>query len=180
MSLAERVKQTEFLGREFLVWLWYRSETQEAVFDLGEIGPVELWFEGKVVLEGDGEERGNEVTCKGAGSRLREARFALARNKKVTQAAIRMLKGDDEWSFTLDAVWLDMHSLKTPRVMQDVQEDPDGLFYERMFLIEQPMAVVQALFSRFILLRLSPEWSSEEQPAMEAWIREGAWSEEVG
>ena len=173
MSLMERVKRTEFLGREFLVWLWYRSETREALFDLGETGTVELWFEGKVALEGEGEERGSEVTCKGAGSRLREARFALTRNKKISKAEIRMLKGDDEWSFTLDAAWLDVHSLKTPRVMQDVGEDPDGLFYERMFLIEQPIAVVQALFSQFIRLRLSPEWRSEEQPALEAWIRKG-------
>lgn len=173
MNLAEQVKMTEFLGREFLVWLWYRSETQEGVFDLGETGAVELWFEGKMALEADGEEEGGEVTCKGAGSRLREARFALTKSKKITQAAIRMLKGDDEWSFTLDAAWLDFRSLKTPRVMQDVREDPDGLFYERMFLIEQPIGVVQALFSQFIRLRMSPEWRSEEQPALEAWIREG-------
>ena len=58
--------------------------------------------------------------------------------------------------------------------MQDSNEDPDGLFYERMFLMEQPIAVVNALFARFILLRVSPEWQSDELPALTAWIREGA------
>ena len=174
MNLAERMKQTEFLGREFLTWLWFRSESGEGVFDLGDLGTVELWFEGKMTLESDGDERGDKVTCSGAGTRLREARFALTKNKKITQAAVRLLKGNDEWSFSLDAAWLNLSSLKTPRVMQDQKEDPDGLFYERMFLMEQPIEVVNALFERFILLRVSPEWEAEEMPALEAWIGRGA------
>ncbi len=174
MSLAERVKQTEFLGREFLTWLWFRSESQEGVFDLGDLGTVELWFEGKMTLETDGEERGDKVTCTGGGTRLREARFALTKNKKVTQASVRMLKGDDEWSFSLDAAWLNLSGLKTPRVMQDAREDPDGLFYERMFLIEQPIAVANALFAEFVRLRVSTEWEQEEMPALIDWISQGS------
>jgi hypothetical protein len=173
VNLAERVKQTEFLGREFLTWLWFRSESAEGVFDLGEIGTVELWFEGKMTLEADGEERGDKVTCTG-GTRLREARFALTKDKKVTQAAVRLIKGDDEWTFLLDAPWLNISGLKTPKVMQDAKEDADGLFYERMFLIEQPVAVVNALFAGFIRLRVSQEWEQEELPALSEWIRRGA------
>jgi len=173
VSLSERVKQTEFLGREFLTWLWYQSETREGVFDLGDLGTVEVWFEGKMTLESGGEERGDRVTCSGS-TRLREARFALTKGKQVMQAAVRLLKGNDEWAFSLDAAWLNLSSLKTPRVMQDAREDPDGLFYERMFLLEQPIEVVNALFARFVVLRVSPEWQSDELPALEEWIGEGA------
>jgi len=176
MSLAEKMADTEFLGREFLVWLWFRSETREGVFDLEDIGTVEIWLDGKMTLESEGEERGEKVICAGAAARLKEARFALTKNKKPTQATLRMLKGDDEWSFSLDSAWLNFSSLKTPKVVQDVREDPDGLFYERMFLIEQPIAVMDALFSRFVELRLSPEWDAEELPAMKDWILgRGAW-----
>ncbi len=173
MNLIERVKQTEFLGREFLTWLWFRSESQEGVFDLAEPGTVEILFEGRMTLESDGEEQGNKVTCAGTGTRLNEARFALTRGKKVTQVSLRLIKGDDEWSFSLDAAWLNLSGLKVPKVMQDAREDADGLFYERMFLIEQPVAVVNALFEEFIRLRVSPEWEQDELPALEEWIRRG-------
>lgn len=173
MNLIEQVKQTEFLGREFLTWLWFRSETAQGVFDLGEPGIVELWFEGKMTLESDDEDRGDQVACSG-GSRLREARFALTRNKKVTKAALRLIKGDDEWTLNVDAAWLNLSGLKTPKVMQDTREDPDGLFYERMCLIEQPTAVLNELFARFIRLRISPEWEHDEAPALRQWIQQGA------
>ena len=173
MSLTERVKQTEFLGREFLTWLWFRSETREGVFDLDDLGTVEVWFEGKMTLDSGADEPGGKVTCTGS-TRLREARFALAKGKQISQATVRLLKGNDEWAFSLDAAWLNLASLKTPRVMQDAREDPDGLFYERMFLLEQPIEVVNAVFGRFIVLRVSPEWQSEELPALEDWIRQGA------
>lgn len=170
MNLSERIKKTEFLGREFLVWLWFRSETQEGVFDLGELGTIELWLEGKMTLESDGDEYGEKVTCTGSASRLKEARFALTKNKKLTQATVRVLKGDDEWGFSLDSSWLNFTSLKPPRVMQDAKEDPDGLFYERMFLIEQPISIIDTLFSRFIELRASEDWVHVEFPALKAWI----------
>ncbi len=173
MNLIERVKQTEFLGREFLTWLWFRSESQEGVFDLAELGTVEILFEGRMTLEPDGEERGDKFTCDGAGTRLGEARFSLTRGKKVTQVSLRLLRGDDEWSFTLDAAWLNLSGLKVPKVMQDAREDAEGLFYERMFLIEQPVAVVNALFEEFIRLRVSPEWDQDELPALVEWIRRG-------
>lgn len=173
MNLIERVKQTEFLGREFLTWLWFRSDSQEGVFDLGELGTAEILFEGKMTLEPDGEERGDSVTCAGAGFRLGEARFALTRGKKVTRASLRLIRGDDEWSFSLDSAWLNFSGLKVPKVMQDAGEDADGLFYERMFLIEQPIAVVNALFEEFVRIRVSSEWGRVELPALEEWIRRG-------
>jgi len=36
MQLMDKAKATRFLVRSFLVWLWYKSETGEGAFDLGE------------------------------------------------------------------------------------------------------------------------------------------------
>lgn len=171
MNLLERVEQAGFVGREFLVWLWYRSETNDGVFEIPELGPVELWFDGGITLKSEQGEAVETVTCSGGGSASREARFALAGGKMITRASLRLIRGEDEWTFVLDSDWLDFRSLRTPRVMQDVREDPDGLFYERIFLIEQPVAVVEALFKEFVLLRVSPGWEEDELPALEEWIR---------
>ena len=57
--------------------------------------------------------------------------------------------------------------------MQDRGEDPDGIFYEKMFLIEEAVSAMDEIYSSFIKLRLSPEWADQERPALVKWISEG-------
>jgi len=173
MEVLERVRRTEFLGRDFLIWLWFKSETNGRQFDLGDLGTVELWFDGRVTLQSDGDTCAETITCSGENPPLREARFALTKGKKVTQAALRLILGDNEWSFTLDSTWLNFKSLKIPAVAYDKKDDPDGLFYERIFLIEQPLRAIDTLFSAFIKTRTSPEWDTQELPVLMEWINQG-------
>jgi recombination associated protein RdgC len=173
MEVLERIRRTEFLGRDFLIWLWFKSETNEGRFDLGDLGSVELLFDGRVTLQSDGDTYAETITCSGENPPLREARFALTKSKKVTQAALRLIVGDNEWSFTLDSTWLNFKSLKTPTVAHDKKDDPDGLFYERIFLIEQPLRAIDTLFSAFTKTRTSPEWDTQELPALMEWINQG-------
>ena len=174
MQVVDKVKGTEFLGRDFLVWLWFYSESHNGAFDIPGGGVVDLWLEGRVVLESADEERTETVTCTGENPGLREARFALSAGKKLTQARIRLTVGDNEWTFLLDSTWLNFKSLRTPRVMQDRKDDPDGVFYEKIYLVEQPIAVMDALFAQFIKLRLSPQWEEEELPRITRWVEKGS------
>jgi hypothetical protein len=173
MQLIEKARDYEFLGREFLVWLWFKSETNAGVFSLGEAGSAELWFGGRIVLQPDEDDRDEKVICLGETSRSREARFALAEYKTVTEAKVKLSIGDNEWSFILDSTWMNFKSFKTPKVMQDKEQDPDGLFYEKFYLIEQALSAMDTIFTSFITLRLSPDWDETELPAFIQWIREG-------
>jgi hypothetical protein len=173
MSVFDEVREHESLGRDFLVWLWFRSETLDGVFDLGDDGEVELWFEGKITLQTDGERSTQTITCTGESARIREARFALREAKKVTRARLHLKEGRDEWSFELDSTWLNFHSLKTPKTFREKGEDPEALFYERIFLVEKPVAIMSALFLRYLEARLSPTWEAEEFPSLIKWVREG-------
>ncbi|MBW2610373.1 MAG: hypothetical protein JRC68_08530 [Deltaproteobacteria bacterium] len=170
MDVIEKVLKTEFLGRDFLVWLWFKSDTNDGIIDLGDDNTVELWFDGKVTLQSESDEAVETVTCSGINPRLREARFALTENKKVTKASIRLHIGDDEYGFTLDSSWLNFGSFKAPKVMQDDNDDPDGLFYEKAGLIEKAVATMDTIFSIFIKIRVSQEWKSRELPALAKWI----------
>ena len=173
MHLIEKAKDYEFLGREFLVWLWFRSETKEGVFSLGESGSAELWFDGRVVLQPDEGDRDEKVICLGETSRSKEARFALAEFKTVTEAKVRLRIGDNEWSFVLDSTWLNFRSFKTPKVVQDTEQDPDGLFYEKFYLIDQALSAMDGIFASFISLRLSSDWEEKELPSLIEWIKKG-------
>jgi len=173
MQLMEVIKKTEFLGREFLMWLWYKSETNNGVFDLGEAGEAKLWFDRRVVLQSEGDEGVEKVVCSGENPDLKEARFALTENKAITDAMVKLIIGDNEWSFTLDSTWMNFTSFKSPKVLQDKDDDPEGLFYEKFFLIEQAVSAIDFIYSSFIRIRISSVWETEELPALLKWIREG-------
>lgn len=172
MQILEKVKQTEFLGREFLLWLWYRSETDDGLFDLGDRGKAELWLEGKITLQSETERGVEVITCEGETSDMREARFALAEGKEVRQATVRVAMGDNQWSFVLDAVWLNFRSFKSPKVLNDSREDPEGLFYEKAYLIEEAVVAMDQVYASFLERRLSPDWA-EDCKAIGRWIRQG-------
>lgn len=175
MDVLERVRQTALLGKDFMIWLWFKSENEDRHFDLGKLGIVELWFDAKIILAMENEQGHESVTCIAPNHHFKEARFALAQNKKISEATIRMRQGDDEWSFALDATWFNFKSFKGPKVIEDKEEDSDGLFYEKMLLLEKPVALMNALFRTYILLRASAAWKSHEQPALERWIQEGGY-----
>jgi hypothetical protein len=176
MDVLERMTQTEFLGREFLTWLWFKSEAQGGTFDLPDIGNVEIWIDDRVTLKSDADQAPETVVCSGENSDLREARFALAENKKVAQARFRMTIGEEEWSFSLESAGLNVKSMKPPKVVADVREDPDGLFFERFKLVELAVSALDALFLSFVNLRISDAWDTREVPAMANWIRKGTRS----
>jgi len=172
MQVLDKVRETESLGREFLVWLWFKTETGEGVFDLGEAGEAELWFDGRMTLQIEHDLGVETVTCTGDHPHMKEARFALSEKKDITQAMVKLSLGDNQWSFILDSTWMNFKSFKTPKVVQDKEEDPDGIFYEKMFLVEGAIAAVDIIFSSFIKLRISPEWETKERPALVKWINE--------
>ena len=56
MDVLEKVEKTELIGRDFLVWLWFKSETNAGIIDLGDKGHAEIRFEGKITLETENDE----------------------------------------------------------------------------------------------------------------------------
>lgn len=173
MQVFEKAKDYEFLGREFLVWMWFRSDVREGRFSLGEVGDAELRLDGRVVLQSNPGDGAEKVICLGENSHLREARYALAESKTVTEAMLKLIIGDNQWSFILDSTWMNFRSFKSPKVMQDNEKDPEGLFYEKFSLIDQALSAMDFIYSSFIKIRLSPDWEAQELPALLQWIQEG-------
>ena len=166
MDTIQAMKEKEFLGNDFLLWLWFTSS-----FNHGEIFDMELSFSKKIVLKADDQKSFGTISCSGSG--FKEARHALADGYKITSAGITITLDDEEvYSFTLDSMCLDISGLKCPRVVMDDDDDPDGLFYEKIGLISKVRDKVEHLFSSFIELRLSEDWGGEFE-VLTAWVRAG-------
>ncbi len=161
------------LGRDFLTWLWFKSEQQNGLFKTGQGEDFALYIEQKIAVEGGEGESLEKAVCTGMMSELREAKLGLRTGKKVVQAKIKLEQDANEWIMEVNASHFSFSGLKTPKVDTKVEEgdDPDSILLEKIFLIEKAIGFMDEVFSRFLEKRLSIRWQ-EEVDAFREWLYE--------
>lgn len=159
------------LGQEFLTWLWFTCDNAPASFRTPKDEPVLVSMEQRVVVQGGEGDSLETTSVSGSLSPLREARVGLATGKKVVRALLRVEKDDLAWQCTLKAEDFSFNSLKTPRIERDDDADEDALLLERLYLYESFVEIFDALYARFLTLRLSDGWRAEVA-AMQRWFRD--------
>lgn len=156
------------VSAEFYTWLWFTSEVQECVFQLGEeVGQVELWIDERLTFRSPNESKVAAVMTGENPSTTLEARAALAGGKVLNDLRIGMRRDDREFFFTLKGPEMHLQGVKLPQVLN---EEVDEMLYDRVFLYEELGHVVSALFKQFAVVRSGSEWRGEVVPAMERWI----------
>lgn len=187
MQRVDRIEKRRFVGREFLLWLWFESELFDATLRTREHGPFGLWLEKRLVLS-EGKES-TRITAPMPGSG-REAKEALLRGQLPDSAGIRVALHDDETSFVFKAETLAVSGLKlqaalakeepnalleeltgkahAPRARKE-PEDQHEVFYERMMLTAEFEGLLEALYREFLALRLGAHWNEVVAPMMRSW-----------
>ena len=168
MDLLDRIERSHFLGREFLVWLWFESERREGVVPLPGGEACELWLEDQLTLVSEGLEKAESKLKASAPSTTPEAKEALRQGKLPTKAKLRIERGPQSWSFLFDADTLGVARVKIPA---QITEEGDEKFYERMQLVEELEGMIGGLYERFLALRTSDAWPREAD-ALRAWVLE--------
>ncbi len=163
------------LGQEFLTWLWFRSETgnvfrMEGAEHKGE--PFTVAMEQRIVVRGGEGENQETATVVGSFSPLREARLGLLTGKQVVRCLVRLEKDGMDWQVSLKAEDFSINSLRTPKVARDDgDEDPEGLFLEKMYLIDLGLDMLDEMFRQFLVLRLDFAAWNREAAAVAQWMR---------
>jgi len=198
MQLVDRIEKRRFVGREFLLWLWFESEVLEATLSTAKHGTFGLWIEKQLVLSIGKEATRIRGTYPGGS---REAKEALALGKLPEAAGIHLSLGDREITFLLKAERLALSGLSLPTVLGGAEEEqapvslaprrPPGrgkrttalqdreaasdekheAFYERMRLTREVEELVEALYGDFLGLRLDASWKGFVEPALVLWAR---------
>jgi hypothetical protein len=91
---------------------------------------------------------------------------------RPAKVKLRILSGDLEWVFTLNATTLDMGTLKLP---PSTGKAPHERLHDRIFLLEEGAGHLERRLKRF--LRERAEDSEGLQEAMRAWVRAGRTGE---
>lgn len=163
-----------FWGREFLTWLWFKSEERNGMINVPQRGDYELIFLQRLVLASGEGEYSETVVCQGLHSDMTEGREALRQGKKIKEARLRLSHDTAQWEFTFKADLFQFQSLKLPKVESEEDEDREGQNMERIYLIETAMETMERLFAGFFALRNSPQWETEELPRLRNWLNQPA------
>jgi hypothetical protein len=161
------------LGQEFLTWLWFRSATG-GIFNDDKGRPFTASMEQRIVVQGGEGDHVETASVSGVDSELREARMGLTVGKKVTRALLRLERDPEAWQVTLKAEDFSLGSLKTPKIesVKGDDVDPDALLLEKISLIESCLELLDALYGRFLDVRLGKDWQ-EEVASLRLWMKAG-------
>ncbi|MFO0615095.1 MAG: hypothetical protein U0414_21065 [Polyangiaceae bacterium] len=168
IDYAALVESNRFVGREFLLWLWFESELFETNLSPSEGTPFALWLETQLTLASDTEETRVKATSPGA---TPEAKKALVQGKLPKDARIRAVLDEYEYAWAFKADDLALSGLKVPAQLK-ADDDKYEALYERMRLVEGVEAQLEALYRDFLKLRMDDAaWSAGVVPALQRWAR---------
>ncbi|MGC4118270.1 MAG: hypothetical protein QM765_27705 [Myxococcales bacterium] len=160
------LKGKAYLGREFLTWLLYKSESGDPLVTVGK-DPVVVLFTGRLTLRGIAGEI-TEMSARGALAPYSVlVRQSMDRGLLLHGARLRVTHGEKVYEVGLDADYLDIKSAKLPEMMS---EEEDDQLTERLWLSEQLGAILQALLEEFMKVRGSRKWNSVVGQ-MKSWMR---------
>lgn len=160
-------------GREFLTWLWFKTEERDGRIALEGQEEIGLAFVRRLILESGEGDYAESVVCQGQHALLLEGKEALRQGKKIREARLSLEIDSMEWEFTFKADLFQFQSMKLPAPTEESDEnnalEEEGRLLERIFLLEKAIETMDRLFAFFMGLRLSAGWPAEVA-RMEIWM----------
>ena len=156
----------DYLGPEFLTWLWYRIDETGGDFQWPDLGRYGMMVGESLVLDGDELDATKDSFRGGAPAEAVEAGAALAAAKKVSQMRVLVARDEAEWRGTITAATLDVGGLKVPKTEA---KDAHEVLDDQLSGLEEWIKVQDRLFKDFLVLRLGPEWRQHVE-AVRTWV----------
>jgi hypothetical protein len=158
----------DFLGNEFMLWLWTESEGKNGgAVQTEEAGEVTVLIDRSLDLDCAYGQSGKDSLRGTAPGRFPEARDALRTGKLPRKAGLVLDAQNQQYSFTFNPETFALNSAKLPDV--EDAETPRVLFEERIGLVRDLCKSVDALFEAFLKVRLSGSWESQTS-GIRKWI----------
>ncbi len=182
-AVLDLIRSNQWLGRDFLLWVTYRTLQESAEYSVTLSGPAgqgeifTAYVNHRLVLCGGGDEGAQKITVSGPQDRFGEVRMALRTGKGITEGTLYLEKDENEWKLTLKGEMFHFASFKSPKVQieKDDTVDPaserEAVFFERMHLLETGLQLFDSLFAAFLEIRLGNGWEGE-MARIDAWLSE--------
>ncbi len=159
---------SDFLGNEFLIWLWHECEANEGLIDT-DAGRVALVMDRLLDMECAWEATGKQSLLASGPTRLPEAAAALLHGKWPRKAGLLLALGAEEYSLTLQADRFLVTGLKLPKPEQPAETPRDQL-EDRLAQLREVDEALVGLFRAFLQQRVGHGWATT-RGRISAWIR---------
>jgi len=157
----------DFLGDEFLLWLWHYSDAVGDTVTLPDGTVATFMFSGGVNVDDPRGQTGHGTLNSTSAVRLPEAKTAVRYGKLPRKAAFTVVRQSEQFSFVLQAETLAVTSGKLPPPPEDV----NGRAREehRLQATRDLIEAIDRLFEEFLTRRLAPSWGGELED-MQQWL----------
>jgi hypothetical protein len=172
LDVAVAYNRYQFLGNEFLTWLWFTIDTKPSFFQTVDASIVSLDIGNRIVLENNINDTSEIITIKGDDAGLEEGLLSLRKGAVVIEMNLVYKAENQEWKFTLKGESLSFSGLKVPETGPvESKEDIEGMVLEKVYLYEKAIVLVNQLFTQFLERRCSLDWNQQIVGQMKKWIQ---------
>jgi len=148
----------DFLGNEFILWLWHHLENESDTLTLGDRSEVTLMLARTLVLECPRGQTGRESFSSEGPTKLPEALRAIQAGKLPRKVGLTLVRHDDQYEMTLHAESLAVTSVRLP---PPEGEDERARHEERVTQLRALFETLDLMYAGFLERRLGDEWRRE-------------------
>ena len=160
----------DFLGNEFILWLWYFSEKNSDTVDLPDTSSSTFMLSRTLTLSCPRGETGHNTIKHEGPTRLPEAKRALRSGKLPRKAGLILVRNSEQFEFALQAETMGVGSAKLPKPPDDVTQARAKL-EERVSQIRNLKETVDLMFGAFLTVRFGSEWGATLS-SIQKWLAE--------
>jgi hypothetical protein len=167
--VAKGPEPKDFLGNEFLLWLWHEADHRSGIITTESAGEVTLYIDRSLDLDCAYGQTGRD-TLRGDGpSRMPEAKDALRSGKLPRRAGLVIDAFKQQYSLNFNPESIAFGCAKLPEV--EDAETARVVFEERVSLIRDLCQSIDGLFDTFLKVRTSSSWEGQVN-GLRKWIME--------
>jgi hypothetical protein len=160
----------DFLGNEFLLWLWYVTDELTDVIKLADKSDATVMLARTLMLECPRGQTGHETISHAGPSSLPEAKRAIQSGKLPRKCGLTVVRHSDQYEFTLHAETLGVGGAKLPTMPEDIS-DARAKLEERATQIRQLIETLDLMYDAFGRDRLGKDWK-ETLPKIQKWLKQ--------
>jgi hypothetical protein len=158
----------DFIGNEFLLWLWYYTDVHSDTITLADKSDVTLMLARTLNLECPRGATGHETITHEGPTRLPEARRAIQSGKLPRKVGLTLVRHGEQYELTLHAETLAVGGAKLPP--PDEESDARGKLDGRADQLRALIETLDLLYDAFGQKRFGKEWEAELQ-GMQKWLK---------
>lgn len=150
----------DFLGNEFLYWLWFSVEQDSDTFQLTDGTEVTVMFSRSLGMECPNGLSGKANFTSEIPTRLPEAMEGIRSGKMPRKAGLTLVRLGQQYELTIQAESLAISGAK-------LTKDPDAegrqVLESRIDAIRQLNETIDRLYELFVSTRVSPAWAEQAE-----------------